>query len=115
MSAGATIRLGTRASRLALAQSTWVADALRRAHPHLDVALVPITTSGDRRSEERLADVGGKGLFLKEIEDALLGGEVDFAVHSMKDVPAVLPSEQEPEPEKETPRPPRPRPAQRQR
>jgi hydroxymethylbilane synthase len=89
---GAHIRLGTRASRLALAQSTWVAEALRRAHPGLEVTLVPITTSGDRRSDERLADVGGKGLFLKEIEDALLAGSVDFAVHSLKDVPAVLPS-----------------------
>jgi hydroxymethylbilane synthase len=92
VTSGAQIRLGTRASRLALAQSGWVADALRRGHPGLEVTLVPITTSGDRRADERLADVGGKGLFLKEIEDALLAGSVDFAVHSMKDVPAVLPA-----------------------
>ena len=92
MTAGAQIRLGTRASRLALAQSGWVAEALRHGHPGLEVTLVPITTSGDRRADERLADVGGKGLFLKEIEDALLAGSVDFAVHSMKDVPAVLPA-----------------------
>lgn len=92
MTPPAHIRLGTRASRLALAQSGWVADLLRRHHPGLDVALVPITTTGDRRSEGRLADAGGKGLFLKEIEEALLARDVDFAVHSMKDVPAALPS-----------------------
>jgi hydroxymethylbilane synthase len=86
------IRLGTRASRLALVQSEWVADRLRRSHPGLAVELVPITTTGDRRTEGRLADAGGKGLFLKEIEEALLAGSVDFAVHSMKDVPAVLPA-----------------------
>jgi len=85
------MRLGTRASRLALAQSRWVADQLGRCHPGLAVELVPITTTGDRRSDGRLADVGGKGLFLKEIEEALLAGSVDFAVHSMKDVPATLP------------------------
>lgn len=86
------MRLGTRASRLALAQSSWVAETLRRRHPGLAVELIPITTTGDRRSEGRLADAGGKGLFLKEIEDALLAGDVDFAVHSMKDVPAALPA-----------------------
>ncbi|HWP64636.1 MAG TPA: hydroxymethylbilane synthase [Candidatus Limnocylindria bacterium] len=88
----ARLRLGTRASNLARTQSAWVAERLREAHPGLFVELVPISTSGDRRSEGRLANVGGKGLFLKEIEDALLAGEVDFAVHSMKDVPAALPA-----------------------
>jgi hydroxymethylbilane synthase len=88
---GHGLRLGTRASSLALAQSEWVAERLRRHHPGLTVELVPITTTGDRRSAGRLAEVGGKGLFLKEIEEALLAGAVDFAVHSMKDVPATLP------------------------
>ena len=88
----APLRLGTRASTLARTQSAWVAERLQRAHPGLTVELVPITTTGDRRSEGRLADAGGKGLFLKEIEEALLAGNVDFAVHSMKDVPADLPS-----------------------
>jgi hydroxymethylbilane synthase len=92
VSAAAGIRLGTRASRLALAQSTWVADELRCRDAQLVVELVPITTSGDRRADGRLAEFGGKGLFLKEIEDALLAGNVDFAVHSLKDVPAVVPA-----------------------
>jgi hydroxymethylbilane synthase len=91
VTSAARIRLGTRASRLAMAQAGWVADALRRHDPALEVELVPMTTSGDRRADVRLAEVGGKGLFLKEIEDALLAGGVDFAVHSMKDVPAALP------------------------
>jgi len=91
VSTGALMRLGTRASSLALAQSEWVAERLRHCHPGLAVELVPITTTGDRRSDGRLAEVGGKGLFLKEIEEALLAGTVDFAVHSMKDVPATLP------------------------
>ena len=91
MTSGALLRLGTRGSRLALAQSRWVADELQRRHPGVAVELVPITTTGDRRAEGRLADAGGKGLFLKEIEEALLAGTVDFAVHSLKDVPAVLP------------------------
>ena len=88
----APLRLGTRASTLARTQSGWVAARLQHAHPGLTVELVPITTTGDRRSEGRLADAGGKGLFLKEIEEALLAGAVDFAVHSMKDVPAELPA-----------------------
>jgi hydroxymethylbilane synthase len=91
VSTGTLMRLGTRASSLALAQSEWVAERLRRHHSGLTVELVPITTTGDRRSDGRLAEVGGKGLFLKEIEEALLAGAVDFAVHSMKDVPATLP------------------------
>lgn len=91
MTSAALMRLGTRGSRLALAQSRWVAAELQRRHPGVAVELVPITTTGDRRAEGRLADAGGKGLFLKEIEEALLAGAVDFAVHSLKDVPALLP------------------------
>jgi len=86
-----TLRLGTRGSDLALAQASWVRTELMRRDPTLDVEVVTIRTSGDRQSEGRLANVGGKGLFLKEIQDAMLDGRVDFAVHSMKDVPAVTP------------------------
>ncbi|HWK09266.1 MAG TPA: hydroxymethylbilane synthase [Vicinamibacterales bacterium] len=83
------LRLGTRGSQLALWQAQAVATLLeRRGHP---VEIVVIRTSGDRLHEAALAEVGGKGLFVREIEDALFGGEVDVAVHSAKDMPAVLP------------------------
>ncbi len=82
------LRLGTRASLLAKTQSGHVADWLR-ALGH-EVELIFISTEGDRRTEA-LADIGGKGLFLKELEEALLRDEIDFAVHSLKDVPADLP------------------------
>jgi hydroxymethylbilane synthase len=85
------LRLGTRESRLALVQAEWIETELRRRDPALRVEIVGITTAGDRRSEGRLAPVGGKGLFLKELEEALLAGTIDCAVHSMKDVPAALP------------------------
>lgn len=84
------IRIGTRASILALAQAGSVAEALRRLGA--EVEIVPIRTEGDRRLAVRLADVGGKGLFVREIEDALTAGRVDAAVHSLKDLPAELPS-----------------------
>lgn len=84
------IRIGTRASRLALAQAGWVADGLRRAGA--EVEIVPMKTEGDRRLGARLAEVGGKGLFVREIEEALLAGQVDVAVHSLKDLPAELPA-----------------------
>jgi hydroxymethylbilane synthase len=87
------IRIATRASPLALAQAEMVAAALRGRHGLApgDVVLVKITTSGDRVRDLRLAEVGGKGLFTKEIEEALLGGTADIAVHSMKDVETHLP------------------------
>jgi len=85
------IRLGTRASELALAQTGWVVEQLQRAHPHLEVEIVRITTSGDRIRDVPLAQFGGKGLFVKEIEAALLAGEIDAAVHSMKDLPGEMP------------------------
>ncbi|MFO1462457.1 MAG: hydroxymethylbilane synthase [bacterium] len=85
------LRLGTRGSPLALAQSQAFADSLMRARPGLKLELRTITTSGDRIQNRFLSEVGGKGLFVKEIEDALLAGEVDLAVHSLKDMPAVLP------------------------
>ena len=85
------LRIGTRASLLAITQSTWVKNQIESAHPQVRVDLVKITTTGDRIQDVPLAKVGGKGLFVKEIEEALLAGEVDLAVHSMKDVPAELP------------------------
>jgi hydroxymethylbilane synthase len=84
------IRIGTRASPLALAQATSVASALR-AQGH-EVELVPMRTEGDRLVAARLAAVGGKGLFVREIEDALLARSIDVAVHSLKDLPAELPA-----------------------
>jgi len=86
------LRIGTRASLLAVTQSTWVKNRIEQAHPGVRVELVKITTKGDRILDVPLAKVGGKGLFVKEIEDALLAGEVDLAVHSMKDVPTELPA-----------------------
>ena len=83
------MRIGTRASALALAQATAVATALR-AGGH-DVEIVPMRTEGDRLASAKLAAVGGKGLFVREIEDALLARTVDVAVHSLKDLPAEQP------------------------
>ncbi len=80
------IRIGTRRSRLALWQANYVADALKRHHAGLAVELVKITTQGDKTLGIPLATVGGKGLFLKELETALLAKEIDIAVHSIKDV-----------------------------
>lgn len=86
-----TLRIGTRQSRLALWQANWVKGRLEREWPQLDVALVPIMTSGDKIRDRALSQVGGKGLFVKEIEEALLDGRADLAVHSVKDLPAVFP------------------------
>jgi hydroxymethylbilane synthase len=83
------IRVGTRASALAMAQAGTVAAALRRLGA--EVELVPMRTAGDRLLGARLADVGGKGLFVREIEEALADGRVDLAVHSLKDLPAEQP------------------------
>jgi hydroxymethylbilane synthase len=87
-----TIRIGTRGSALALWQATWVKTRLENLWPGIRVELVPIKTSGDRIQDISLARVGGKGLFVKEIEDALLAGTIDLAVHSMKDLPGELPA-----------------------
>jgi len=84
------LRLGTRASRLARVQAEMVARALREK-AGAECEIVPLKTSGDRILDRSLADAGGKGLFTKELEDALLKGEIDLAVHSMKDVPTALP------------------------
>ena len=84
-----TLRLGTRGSRLALVQAESVARALRARG--VEVVVEPIKTSGDRLATAVLADFGGKGLFVKEIEEALADGRIDVGVHSLKDVPASLP------------------------
>ena len=74
-------------------QSEWVRTRLQELDPYSTVSLQRIHTSGDKILDVPLAKVGGKGLFVKEIEDALLRGEIDLAVHSMKDVPTVLPAD----------------------
>jgi hydroxymethylbilane synthase len=86
-SAAAMLRIATRKSPLALWQAEHVAALLRQAHPGLQIELVPISTKGDRIQDRSLAAIGGKGLFIKELEVALEQGEADIAVHSMKDVP----------------------------
>ena len=85
------LRLGTRGSPLSLAQAGKVRDLLLGVHPGLEVEVQTIRTSGDRFIERDLSEIGGKGLFTKEIEEALAAGAVDIAVHSMKDVPTWLP------------------------
>ncbi|MDP2644833.1 MAG: hydroxymethylbilane synthase [Desulfobacterales bacterium] len=85
------VSIGTRGSALALWQSNWVKSALEKQFSHLSFALKVIKTKGDRILDVPLAKVGGKGLFVKEIEDALLDGRIDLAVHSMKDMPAEIP------------------------
>lgn len=85
------LRIGTRGSRLALQQSEWVKAQLEARYPDIGVELVKIKTTGDKILDSPLSKIGGKGLFVKEIEDALLERRVDLAVHSMKDVPAQLP------------------------
>jgi len=85
------LRIGTRASPLALWQAEHVRAGLMREHPGLEVEIVPMTTQGDRMLAAPLHQIGGKGLFVKEIEIALLERRVDLAVHSMKDVPAQQP------------------------
>jgi hydroxymethylbilane synthase len=86
-----TIRIATRQSRLALWQAAHGAALLRAAHPDPEVTLVPMTTQGDRILDRALSDVGGKGLFIKELELAMVENRADIAVHSMKDVPSELP------------------------
>ncbi len=85
------LRIGTRASQLALWQANWVKSELEKRYPGMEVTLVKIKTIGDKILDVPLAQVGGKGLFVKEIEEAMLRGEIDIAVHSMKDVPTEFP------------------------
>ncbi|MDU1909174.1 MAG: hydroxymethylbilane synthase, partial [Eggerthella sp.] len=85
------MRIGTRGSKLALWQAHHVADLLRAASPGMDVSVEVVKTKGDRILGVALSKIGDKGLFTKELEQALFDGRVDVCVHSMKDVPTALP------------------------
>lgn len=85
------IRIGTRSSQLALWQAEYVAAELRKLYPQCEVELVHHSTKGDRILERPLAEIGGKGLFTEELEQAMLSGDIDIAVHSLKDMPTELP------------------------
>lgn len=88
------IRIGTRGSNLALAQTIIVKDKLLKVlgcHEN-QISIIPIHTTGDRIKNKNLYEIGGKGLFIKELEEALLNKEIDLAVHSLKDIPAIIPS-----------------------
>ena len=85
------IRIGSRPSKLALAQASIVRDRLAAQNPVIEIEIIEIRTSGDKMTSASLADVGGKGLFIKELEQALADRRIDAAVHSMKDLPSVLP------------------------
>ncbi|MGH9391219.1 MAG: hydroxymethylbilane synthase, partial [Vicinamibacteria bacterium] len=85
------LRIGTRGSALALAQAESVRRAIERHSSDFAMEIVPIRTTGDKNIDAPLAEIGGKGLFIREIEEALLKKEIDVAVHSVKDLPAVLP------------------------
>ncbi|HEX3408808.1 MAG TPA: hydroxymethylbilane synthase [Candidatus Binataceae bacterium] len=87
------LRIGSRPSPLALAQANLVKRLLQAALPGLDIELVAVSTSGDKLTTPSLAQIGGKGLFIRELEQALVSHQIDIAVHSMKDLPAVLPAE----------------------
>ncbi|WP_342278360.1 hydroxymethylbilane synthase [Candidatus Tisiphia endosymbiont of Myopa tessellatipennis] len=87
------IKIGTRRSPLALVQTNLVVDQIKIHYPNINCEIVPIITSGDLIKDKNLYDIGGKALFLKEIENALINGKIDLAVHSLKDVPCKLPSE----------------------
>ena len=86
------IRIGTRASRLALWQAQFVAEELKKFFPALEIELVKVHTTGDKILDAPLAKIGGKGLFTKELEVKMASGEIDLAVHSLKDVPNELPA-----------------------
>jgi hydroxymethylbilane synthase len=88
---GSKVIIGSRGSKLALAQATWVKERLENLRPDVELEIAVIKTSGDLFTEAPLNQIGGKGLFTKEIEEALLGGKIDLAVHSLKDLPTVLP------------------------
>ncbi|PIR20066.1 MAG: hydroxymethylbilane synthase [Deltaproteobacteria bacterium CG11_big_fil_rev_8_21_14_0_20_47_16] len=91
MSLPKQLKIGTRGSPLALWQANWVASQIRAKAPETQVDLIQVVTSGDRLKDVSLKDQGGKGLFVKEIEEQLLEGRIDLAVHSVKDVPGKLP------------------------
>src|SRR5699024_208419 len=82
---------GARGSKLSITQTNLIIDMIKKAHPYLEIELKTIKTKGDILREASLYKIGGKGVFVKEIEKELLNGEIDMAVHSMKDMPGVLP------------------------
>ncbi|MBL1224861.1 hydroxymethylbilane synthase [Enterococcus sp. BWR-S5] len=84
------IRVGTRKSPLAMKQTNIVIELLKKKHGDFPIEIVPLVTTGDRLLSVSLSKIGGKGLFIKEVEQALLEGRIDFAVHSLKDMPAVI-------------------------
>src|SRR5512145_2653207 len=85
------IKIGTRGSKLALAQTHFVVERLKKVAPEIEAEVVVIKTSGDIMQDVSLLQIGGQGVFVKEIEEALLAGSIDLAVHSMKDVPGDIP------------------------
>ncbi|MZG30303.1 MAG: hydroxymethylbilane synthase [Nitrospinae bacterium] len=85
------IKIGSRGSPLALWQANWIKDQLESLHPEIPVEIIIIKTSGDKIQDVPLAKIGGKGLFVKELEESMLNKEIDFAVHSMKDMPIKFP------------------------
>lgn len=87
------IRVGSRESKLAMVQTEWVINGIKKKHPEIEFEIVGIKTSGDIILDRTLDKIGGKGLFIKELENALLNKSIDIAVHSMKDMPAELPDE----------------------
>lgn len=93
MASPKVLKIGTRGSALALAQTQQVIAQLKNLHPELIIQIVTIKTSGDQFKGKLLAEAGGKGLFVKEIEEALLKGEIDLAIHSLKDLPGQLPKD----------------------
>lgn len=101
-----TIRIGTRGSELALVQARFIAEEIKAQYRDISLEIVPIKTRGDRMQNISLAKIGGKGVFVKEIEEALLEEKIEIAVHSMKDVPVELPEGLEISviPEREDPR-----------
>jgi hydroxymethylbilane synthase len=86
-----SLKIGTRGSQLALWQANWVKRELEKRYPGMEISLVTVKTIGDKILDVPLAQVGGKGLFVKELEEAMLRGDIDLAVHSMKDVPTEFP------------------------
>lgn len=87
------IKIGTRGSKLALTQTNFVTDKIKKLMPEADIEICVIKTSGDMMQDVSLLTIGGQGVFVKEIEDALISGKIDLAVHSMKDVPGETPEE----------------------
>ena len=88
-----TIKIGSRESKLAVAQSELVMDAIRRAHPEVELTLVTMKTTGDKILDRTLEQIGGKGLFVRELDQALRDGRADFTVHSLKDLPMETPED----------------------